>query len=1268
MIHFKRHHNLLLFFICLITISIGAQEKNPLWKSSNLNDAVGSRQIDWNALPRAYQVYELNESKLSQSLGIDATTTAKSTSPIQVAFPNAYGEMEIFKVEERSMFAPELQAKFPEIKSFVGVSVENPSKKVRFSASNYGVNVVIFDQKHGSFYIDKIHNSKAYVAYQRKDGHTDKMICLVEEQVTIAAKNTTQARSTNADDGNLRTYRLAIAVTGEYSQYHLVDRGVNQNAPDSQKVEAVMDAINVAMTRVNGIFERDVALTMELVANNDQLIFLDAATDGLSNNDTAALIEESQDKIDDIIGNANYDIGHTFSTGAGGLAQLYSPCVPGSKASGVTGIAAPKGDGFYVDFVAHEMGHQFGANHTFNGTAGNCSGNESSASAVEPGSGTTIMGYAGICSPQNVQNSGDDYFHLVSIREMWAFTSQGNGNSCAQITATTNTAPVIEELENYTIPISTPFALAVNATDAENDILTYTWEQLDNEAAQVPLVSTETGGPAFRSVKPADSPTRYFPNLETTLAGNTSNQWEVLPSVERTMNFGVNVRDNNAEVGQTASDETFLTVSDTAGPFVVTSQSSAVNWDAGTTQTITWDVANTDMAPVSCEFVNILLSHDGGTTFSEVLASNVPNDGSHNIVAPEITTSEARIMVQSVGNVFFAVNAQEFSIQDSEFIMEFAATELEVCGPGSATYNFTFKTFLGFNENTTFSASGIPSGATVSFSPASASANDTAVEMTIDGLSESNIGAYEISVSGTSNSVTKNTLVNLDVFATTIAVPNLLTPSNGSSNIKKPYTLEWNSDINVQNYVLQVATDAGFTNIVDNAVISEEFYNPMNLVSNTMYFWRVKGQNICGESAYSEVFSFTSENEVCSQYVSNSTPLVIPDNNGAGVNATIEIAENILITDLNVGVSVNHSWVGDIRMVLTDPLGNSVVLVSNSDKSGSAYTNTIFDSEAEVPIGSGSPPFTGTFSPEGDLSSFNDSSSRGIWTLNISDNEAQDVGNLDSFFLQICGIPYSQNDDDGDGVLNDNDLCPNTPLGAEVDSNGCAIIGGDHFTVLAVGETCPDLDNGSIEITAKTTDDYTVDFSGQTFSFTSEFTIEGIAPGSYNLCISIDDENYEQCYSLTIEEGVEISAKSVLSEKTLELEIEEGTAPFKVFRNDEFLFETDETVFNVDVVHGDVISVTSKEACQGVYEKQVNLIDFVSLYPNPVRDYYNISIPSNENQVKVAVYSVSGQLIRSHVSEVKQHKIQLESTSLPQGVYFVKVELETPVVLKLIKH
>src|SRR5690606_29271016 len=350
---------------------------------------------------------------------------------------------------------------------------------------------------------------------------------------------------------------------------------------------AVLAAMNVTMTRVNGIYERDLSLTMELVPNNEDIIFIDA--DNFSNDNNNLLINQSQTVIDAIILSANYDIGHTVSTGAGGVAQLYSPC-SASKARGVTGISAPVGDPFDVDYVSHEMGHQFGANHTQNNSC-----NTNNATAIETGSGSTIMGYAGICAP-NVQNNSDAYFHAISLNEIKNFLlSWGN---CSDNISNENTKPTITPIPNYNIPKGTAFVLRGNGSDSDGDELTYCWEQTNNQSSVQPPSPNSTLGPNFRSLFPSESPDRYMPKLSDVLQGNLTPTWEVVPSVGRTMNFALTVRDNNINGGEYERANISVTTSGSIGPFIVTSQGTYNNWEIDSQQTITWDVAGTTNAPV----------------------------------------------------------------------------------------------------------------------------------------------------------------------------------------------------------------------------------------------------------------------------------------------------------------------------------------------------------------------------------------------------------------------------------------------------------------------------------------------------------------------------------------------------------------------------------------------------------------------------------------------------------------------------------------------
>lgn len=646
---------LLLLLTVLLTVSSFGQSN--LWQKLDSKDVVGLEKLPRESHPTKYQLYSLNFNELKNVLASAPKRLSGEVSNVIVAFPNAEGELQNFRIYEASVMHPELAAKHPEIQAYVGQGIDDRTAGIRFSTTLFGLHTMTFAADKSASYIDPYSKDlNHYIVYSKSDLTTNRVFeCgyINEEDINpsdIEANEVAQ----RAENSLFKTYRLAMACTVEYAAFHVNAAGLSGGTL-AQKKAAVLAAMNVTMVRVNGVYEKDMALTMVLVPTNENVIFI--TSDNFSNDNANSLINESQTVIDTNIGSANYDIGHTVSTGGGGLAQKNVPCTA-SKARGITGSDAPVGDPYDIDYVAHEMGHQWGCDHTFNNS---CSGNVAASSSYEPGSGSTIMAYAGICPP-NVQNNSDAYFHAKSIIQMIAHVN-GTGN-CGDILPNGNSAPVITALSNFTIPKSTPFVLNAVATDADGDALTYCWEQYNQQISSQPPVATNTTGPNFRSLNPSSSSKRYFPALSSVLAGNLAPAWEVIPSVSRALLFSVVVRDNElVNGGQTKRTTGTVTVDATTGPFQITyPNSSNVAWAQGSSQTILWNVNNTNTL-TGAQNVNIKLSVDGGLTYPYDLALNTPNDGSEAITVPNITASQnARIMIEPTANVFYTVGTSSFLV------------------------------------------------------------------------------------------------------------------------------------------------------------------------------------------------------------------------------------------------------------------------------------------------------------------------------------------------------------------------------------------------------------------------------------------------------------------------------------------------------------------------------------------------------------------------------------------------------------------------------
>ncbi|MCW4470301.1 M12 family metallo-peptidase [Flavobacterium sp. MFBS3-15] len=645
----------LLLSLLLIGGSALSYAQVPIWSAVPRESLATVRKVERASTPLIFHTFSINQPELENMLVNTPLRNSGQPSNVLISFPTADGKMENFRIYEAPVLHPDLGAQHPNIKSYVGRGIENPATTIRFSTTIFGVHAIIMSDK-GTQYIDPYTaDLQNYIVYKKSNVKAARTFhCSVNEP---ALDNVPPPPPTTmANDGLFRTYRLALACTIEYAAYQINAAGVGAGTLE-QKKAAVLAAMTVTMTRVNGVFEKDMSLTMQIVPNNENIIFV--TSDNLQNNDEGTMIDQIQPIINSGIGSANYDIGHVFGTGGGGIASLGSVCSQ-FKAQGVTGSPAPVGDPFDIDYVAHEMGHQFGANHTFNNSY-----QRTASTAVEPGSGSTIMAYAGI-SPPNVQSNSDDYFHAVSLNQMFNFVN-GNGG-CAMLEENNNTPPVIAAIPNRTIPKGTAFILKGNGTDADGDALTYCWEQTNNNGANSTVdftpLSTSTSGPNFRSIDPSASPNRYMPELSSVLNNNLAPTWEVVPTVGRTLNFALTVRDNNTpNGGQTARQNMNVIVNNTAGPFTVTSQNTTnITWEQGSTEAITWNVAGTTGNGINTSNVNILLSTDGGLTWPTVLASNTPNDGSENITVPNVEAISCRIMVEAVGNIYYAVNQTPFSI------------------------------------------------------------------------------------------------------------------------------------------------------------------------------------------------------------------------------------------------------------------------------------------------------------------------------------------------------------------------------------------------------------------------------------------------------------------------------------------------------------------------------------------------------------------------------------------------------------------------------
>ena len=665
------------------TLAKSGPSEDHLWRESK-GRSIGKSGAAIGAMPEFYRALSLNESAQREVLRHAPMEFTLAARQIQVVMtlPMPDGRIARFRVEESPVLSPPLAARFPAIKTYRGRGLDDPTATTRFDVTPAGFHAIVLSTQ-GTVIIEPAARGQAgkYVSYDQRDAPKDAgpSSCLVfgAEQSLAQPQSKQLARSgyanLNTTTGTtLRTYRLALAATAEFTQVY-----------GGGTVAGALSAMTTMINAVNAIYERDLGIHLTLIANETSIIFTNAATDGYTSDNANTLLTQNQLVLDQRIGSANYDLGmvldgHVFAYQPGrfifqGAAQYQSVCVNAQKGKAVTILRSTEPSTIRAIYVvAHELGHQFGALHTFNGTLDDCGPSRFAQVAYEPGSGSTIMGYRGgflpdgtywpLCGAEELY-SNDTYFHTASIEQITNYTTYGSGSFCPSISSTENNPPTVDAGADYTIPANTPFALTATASDPEGDALTFCWEEFDLGAPGPP--HTDNGNrPIFRSFAPVPSPVRVFPQLADILSG-ASTFGESLPLTNRTMNYRVTVRDNHPGGGGVNAGAMRVNVSAGSGPFAITQPGSSTTWAAGSTQAVAWNVANTSGAPVNCANVRVLLSFDGGNTFPLILSPGTPNTGTAAVVIPNTPTSTARIKVEAVDNIFFNISLPNFTITGS---------------------------------------------------------------------------------------------------------------------------------------------------------------------------------------------------------------------------------------------------------------------------------------------------------------------------------------------------------------------------------------------------------------------------------------------------------------------------------------------------------------------------------------------------------------------------------------------------------------------------
>ena len=1002
---------LLVFFgFLFISNNIGAQA--PLWHEIKNEKPILSPS--WQYI-RTYHKTAIDLKALKNYLTSEAPTENNQGKTIAIELPWIDGHNRTYRIMESPVMEAELAAKFPEIKTYKGTDGLN---YIRVICTDKWLKAYILTSD-GDVIIEPLNpdNSEQYGVY-----HSSAIITSEESLSRICGESGHSILKNEipkdhwghqniaqtilgANPVTLHTYRIALSCTGEFGRDPNLGGG---------SVSTILAKMADALTYANAVYEKDFAIHLNMINSNDRIVFFDPDTDPFDNTGSGGfLLGQNTGVVTARVGSAFFDFGHVFNNSCsdvGGVANLGVICNKESKANGVTCWYTQEVAYVAQRIFCHEMGHQFSASHTFS----NCNGNES-GTRYEPGSGTSIMSYQGLCGALNIESTAPphpNFFHSNSLEQIIDFTR--NFITCGTKTNPINTYPVATVLtrQDLVLPILTPFELKGLGTDMEDSTLTYNWEQFDNGPYGTFLGDVSNTGPLFRTFFPSNKTNRVIPQWSAIFNSPPTNPnldvREFLPAESRNINFRFVVRDNHPGAGGINYASLKMKSTDQAGPFRVTfPNKTSDRLFKNACNKITWDVANTFNLPVNCKKVDILMFKSREYDKPIMLKANTDNDGVELVDIPDIgLNSRIKIWVRAADHIFFDVSDRDIQIVDASaqgVNMGVTPNVINVCLPQVAEVKIkscSFGNYIG--QLILFIESGLPQGSTYTFGKTNLSESDeTTLKINVNNLtSKTEVKLVIAAITPNGDTLRDGLIIN--AIKNDFSDLKLLSPASGSRNVIETPMFTWNKSINANVYNFEIATSPAFGNTViySQSNLTVDFLLlPILLQESKIYYWRVLPSNDCGTGSSSSTFALQTVNKTCVDQTFTGNPVNLFSNKTQVVK--IPITSNGNISDINFNdVEIEADAVNFVTMNLVSPAGKKVNLW-NRNCGIIVDFKCSFDDEAPIPLTC--PPLGNIrMKPNEPLAKFIGESINGDWLLEVITTSSFRNGIINNFKMNYC--------------------------------------------------------------------------------------------------------------------------------------------------------------------------------------------------------------------------------------------------------------------------